>query len=204
MKYSIIIVLLFLANVASSQIVVGVENAASKNTLIKLEDYLLSIDAPSYDMATTREDTMGNVTAFYERIVRQFFDTSKMDKRIRQMEKIKAVDYNGLKNSQYSVLSEMAVTLRCISHDSICVLGWNEYKKITQIEDTVYNKNTVFIGSVTDSSWNNYYYIEFDDAGKKIILIGWTLVRDREMPKPRKAIRKRYSPAREKNKKKPG
>jgi hypothetical protein len=79
MKYSIILVLLFSANITSSQKMkfTKVENAAVRNTFIKLEHYLFSMDKPE----------RGN-TDPYKEVFRKFFDTSKMNKRIRQMEKL--------------------------------------------------------------------------------------------------------------------
>jgi hypothetical protein len=173
MKYSIILVLLFWANVASSQIIFNkVENEESKNTILKLKDYLFSANAPFYNINTTRGDTMTGVRDFYEKTIYQFFDSSKMEKRLRQIEKNNGTSYSQIKSYQYATLSGMANMLHCIPHDSIYAMGVNEYKRINQIKDTGYNKNTVFIGFVTKNGWNDFYFIEFDDTGKKIILMG--------------------------------
>jgi hypothetical protein len=173
MKYIIITAVLFSGKISSAQIIFNkVENEESKNTIIKLKDYLFSSNAPFYNINTTRGDTMTGVRDFYEKTIYQFFDSSKMEKRLRQMEKDNAMPYNQLKSYQYATLSGMANMLHCIPHDSIYAMGVNEYKRINQIEDIGYNKNTVFIGFVTKNNWNDFYFIEFDDTGKKIILMG--------------------------------
>jgi hypothetical protein len=198
MKYSIMLVLLFSANVASSQKFIGVENAASKNTLKKLAGCLIP-DGP------TTEDRPGNVTVFYKEIVRNFFDTAKMEKRFRQIEKDNGISYNQIKNGQYSTLSKMADMFNYEGSNSF-VMGWNEFKRRNQIEGTKYNKNTLIIGFIIDDSWNDRYFIEFDDTGKKIILLGsiaMMIDMDKELLKWKKNIINRYSSAGKKNKKKP-
>jgi hypothetical protein len=198
MKYSIIPVLLFWANAASSQIVVGVENEESKNTLTKLAYCLFSGDASTYNKDALGEDKSSKETAFYRRIIRQFFDSSKMDERFRQIAKDNGTSYNQIKSEQYSTLSKMSDMLR--HDDSIYIMGWKECKRRNDIEDTAYNKNTVIIGSIIDSYWLDRYFIEFDDTGKKIILMGSTAVlMEREILK-RKIVTKKYPAARKKTK----
>jgi hypothetical protein len=194
MKYIIIPVLLFWANVASSQLKIKftkVENAASKNIFIKLE-HCLSMDE------TSLENEMTDI--IYPR-VRKFFDTSKMNKRIRQLEKLKAQGYDDIICNQSVTLDMLGAFRRWpwprdTIRGPIDVIGWNEYKRINQIEDTVYNKNTVFFSFVSKGyesdyySRSDYYFIEFDNTGKKVILMGRIFNEEIETQKLQKLIKR--------------
>ena len=174
MKYIIVIVILFLSKISFSQIIFNkIENEESKSTILKLKDHLLSANLPYYNVHTTRPDTTIELKKAYDRIIYQFYDTAKMNKRFAQIEKDSGASYEMIKGYQYAVLASMANMLRCVPHDSIYIMGNTEYNRINNIEesDTKINKNTVFIGFVTKSNWNDFYFIEFDEAGKNIILM---------------------------------